>query len=77
MGPKRPRTRVGYTGDYAILRRLTSAANPDIDELRAAIERVAASPHRLRAAEGRVYVAACTRYHRLTGEKIGPEAITY
>jgi hypothetical protein len=61
---------------YRTLRRLTALAAPTADDvaaLRAAIDQVAASPARLRPAEGRIWSAACTRYRTLTGERIGPE----
>lgn len=77
MGPRRPRTKAGFTGDFAVLRRLTAATAPDVQEFRAAIERVAATPTRFRFAEGAAYNAACTRFRQLTGERIGPETGTY
>lgn len=78
MGTRRKtRTRVGFTGDFAILRKLTAEADPDIEVFRAAIGRVAASGTRFRFAEGAAYNAACTRFRELTGEKIGPETGTY
>lgn len=73
MGPRRPRSRVGFTGDFAVLRRLTAASTPDVGDLRATILRVGATPTRFRFAEGVAYNAACKRYRELTGEKIGPE----
>lgn len=61
---------------YRTLRRLTDLDTPtadDITALRAAIDQVAASPNRLRPAEGRIWSAACARYRALTGERVGPE----
>ncbi|MCX5066643.1 hypothetical protein OOJ91_12215 [Micromonospora lupini] len=77
MGTRRTRARVGFTGDFTTLRRLTAATAPDVAEFRATIERVAATPTRLRFAEGAAYNAACKRFRELTGEKIGPETGTY
>jgi len=77
MGTRRPRTHSSTSGDYATLRALTAAAAPDLERFRAVIERVGASPERMRAGEGRVYIEACSRYRQLTGELIGPEAGTY
>jgi len=78
MGPKRPRNRhSGTSGDYAILRRLTQAENPDLGTFRAVLQRVGSSPERLRFAEGVVYTAACERYRALTGEDFGPRLGIY
>lgn len=77
MGPKKKRTRVGFTGDFATLRRMTAAADPDITAMKETILRVGASPTRLRPAEGAAYSAACRRYREITGEPIGPEGGTY
>lgn len=81
MGPRKPRTKVGFTGDFARLRRLitnvTEGDDAMIADLRDTILRVAATPRRLRYAEGAVYNDACKRYRELTGEKIGPETGTY
>lgn len=77
MGPRKPRSRVGSTGDYATLRRLTKAANPDLATFRAVLDRVSANPNRFRFAEGAAYIAACTRYTELTGEPYGIQQGTY
>jgi hypothetical protein len=65
------------TGDYTLLRKLTRDPDPDLTQFREALDRVAASPHRLRYAEGAVYSAACTRYSTLTGTSYGPRQIEY
>jgi hypothetical protein len=77
MGPRRKRTRIGNEGDYATLRQLTAAKQPDLVKFREVLDRVAASPARKRYAEGLVWTAACTRYSALTGEQYGPQQGTY
>lgn len=68
MGPRRPRTRLGQTGDYAVVRALSKVPHPteeQVDALRAALGRIGASPHRLRFAELAVYTAGCDRLREL------------
>lgn len=77
MGPPRKRSRVGNTGDYATLRRLTKAANPDLVKFREVLDRVSGNPHRFRPAEGAAYIAACARYTELTGQPYGIQQGTY
>lgn len=77
MGPRRRRPAIATTGDYAIVRRALAAPEPDAAALRAALDRIAASPHRLRPAEGRVYLDGCARYREITGEEYGPRRGTY
>lgn len=77
MGPRKPRSRTGMTGDYATLRQLTKQSDPDLDEFRAVLDRVSANPHRFRFAEGAAYIAACTRYSQLTGQPYGIQQGTY
>lgn len=78
MGPPRPRkARIGTTGPYAVVRRLVTAAKPDPAKLKAALDAIAASPNRLRYAEGEVYLAGCERYRALTGDDYGPRRGTY
>lgn len=77
MGPRRKRTRIGNEGDYAVLRRLTAAQQPDLVKFREVLDRVAASTARKRYAEGLAWTAACTRYSQLTGEPYGPQQGTY
>jgi hypothetical protein len=71
MGKRRPKNRIGQSGDWAVLRRLTDAPNPDLDHFRTVLDRVGTGP-RMRYAEVCVYVAACTRYRELTGQPYGP-----
>lgn len=77
MGPRRPRSRVGKTGDYALLRRYTNDPNPDLDQFKTTLDRVGANPHRYRFVEGAVYIAACTRYTELTGTPYGIQQGTF
>jgi hypothetical protein len=77
MGPRRRRPRIATTGDYAIVRRALADPEPDPAALRDALERIAASPHRLRPAEGRVYLDGCARYRDVTGEDYGPRRGEY
>jgi hypothetical protein len=78
MGPRRPRTnRIAADPDYAALRRLTRAAQPDVAQLRTILERVGAKPERMRFKEGAIYIEACQRYQQLTGEAYGPILGTY
>ena len=71
MGPRKPRSRVGNEGDFAALRRMTKAENPNLDTFRAILDRVGAQKTRFRFAEGAAYISACTRYSQLTGEPYG------
>lgn len=77
MGPRRPRSRVGKDGDYALLRRLTRASDPDLTLFKEVLDRVGGNPHRFRFAEGAVYIAACTRYSELTGIPYGIQQGTF
>lgn len=64
MGPRRPRARIGQTGDYAVVRALSKVPNPtdeQVDTLRAALGRIGQSPTRLRFAELAVFTAGCER----------------
>lgn len=78
MGPRRKRTPApGTTGDYAKLRRLTAAENPDLAVFKEVLDRVAAQPGRFRPVEGYVYNDACRRYSELTGEPYGSATQEY
>ncbi|MHB9861961.1 hypothetical protein [Streptomyces sp. YIM S03343] len=78
MGTRRPRgNAIAAHPDYAALRRLTRARNPDLDTFRTILDRVGASPARMRFKEGAIYVEACQRYRALTGEDYGPRLGTY
>lgn len=71
MGPRKPRSRVGNEGDFARLRRLTAAENPDVEQFKEVLDRVSAQTTRFRQAEGMVFNRACARYTELTGEQYG------
>lgn len=71
MGPRKPRSQTGMSGDYAVLRRLTHNEDPDLELFRETLDRVGSNPNRFRFTEGAVYIAACTRYTALTGEPYG------
>jgi hypothetical protein len=45
--------------------------------MRTILDRVGASPARLRFKEGAIYIEACNRYRALTGEDYGPRLGTY
>jgi len=77
MGPKRRRQRPDSTGDFALIRRLTAEAEPDLDQFRAALDRVGAQRSRFRFAEGDIYTAGCTKYSELTGRPYGIQQGTY
>lgn len=78
MGPKRKRKPApGTTGDYARLARLTKDENPDLEEFRAVLDRVAAQGRRFHWREGHVYNDACARYIELTGEPYGSPTQKY
>jgi hypothetical protein len=77
MGPRKPRRRPAANPDFAALRRLTQSTAPDLDLMRAVLERVGKSGARMRYAEGVIYVAACQRYSELTGTPYGPAQGTY
>lgn len=77
MGPRKPRRRPAANPDFAALRRLLQADAPDLDVMRAVLDRVGTSGARMRYAEGTVYVAACQRYSDLTGTQYGPSQGTY
>jgi len=78
MGSRRPRRNgIAANPDYAALRRLTQAAAPDTDLMRSILERVGASPARMRFKEGAIYIEACKRYREITGEDFGPRLGTY
>ena len=76
MGNRKRTPRPGQSPDYAALKRLTTAATPDLGTFRALLDRVGAGG-RMRYAEGLVYTAACQRYRELTGEDYGPRVGTY
>jgi hypothetical protein len=78
MGTRRPRGGgIAANPDYAALRRLTRATTPDIETMRTILDRVGASPARMRFKEGAIYIEACNRYRELTGEDYGPRLGTY
>jgi hypothetical protein len=77
MGGRPRRARLATTGPYAVVRRQLTATTPDPVVLRAALGIIAAQPHRLRYAEGQVYLAGCELYRLLTGEAYGPRRGTY
>jgi hypothetical protein len=78
MGTRRPRGGgIAANPDYAALRRLTRAANPDVETMRTILDRVGASPARMRFKEGAIYIEACQRYRALTGQDYGPVLGTY
>jgi hypothetical protein len=72
MGKRRPNAHTGRTGDYALLRRLTTAQDPDLAIFRTVLERVGGQRDRMRFAEGVVYAEACERYRALSGQEFGP-----
>lgn len=63
-GPRRNRRDVPNP-DFAALRRLTTAANPNMDTFRAVLTRVAANPAPVRPREARAYADARRRYAEL------------
>ena len=71
MGTRRSST-IAANPDYTALRRMTRAENPDVARMRAILDRVGASPARMRFKEGAIYIEACKRYRELTGEDYGP-----
>jgi hypothetical protein len=79
MGTRRPRRNNGIAAnpDYAALTRMTKAAAPDLDTFRTVLDRVGASPARMRFKEGVIYLEACARYRELTGEDYGPRLGAY
>ncbi|KAB7850134.1 hypothetical protein [Streptomyces mobaraensis] len=78
MGSRRGRNnRIAAHPDFAALRRFTQAENPDLGNFRAILDRVGASPNRLRFKEGVIYIEACKRYRELAGEQYGPALGTY
>ncbi|NUR01355.1 MAG: hypothetical protein HOY79_33965 [Streptomyces sp.] len=78
MGKGRPRRNgIAANPDYAALRHLTRADNPDTDLMRTILDRVGANPARMRFKEGAIYIEACQRYRGLTGEDYGPRLGTY
>lgn len=77
MGTRKRSKHGANTGDYAALRRLTRAANPDLATFRAVLERVGGQRERMRFAEGAVYAEACERYRELSGEDYGPRIGIY
>lgn len=76
-GSCRRSNRIAAHPDYAALRRLTQSANPDPEMFRVILDRVGASPGRMRFKEGAIYIEACKRYRELTGEEYGPVLGTY
>jgi hypothetical protein len=77
MGERPRRPRLASGGPYAVVRRQLAAATPDPVVLRAALDAIAAQPHRLRYTEGQVYLSGCELYRLLTGEAYGPRRGTY
>lgn len=78
MGPPRKRRPApGTTGDFATLRRLTAAPDPDLAQFKEVLDRVAAQASRFRWQEGYVYNDACRRYSELTGKPYGSPTQEY
>lgn len=76
MGTRR-RSTIAANPDYAALRRLTQAPEPDVTLMRTILDRVGSNPARMRFKEGVIYAEACRRYRELTGEDYGPVIGTY
>ena len=72
MGTRRTTT-IAANPDYAALRRMTQAENPDVREMRVVLDRVGSNPARMRFKEGAIYIEACKRYREITGEDYGPK----
>ncbi|GAA2732274.1 hypothetical protein [Streptomyces nogalater] len=77
MGRRPRRNGIAANPDYAALARMTKAAAPDVVRFRTILDRVGASPARMRFKEGVIYLEACARYRQLTGEDYGPRIGTY
>jgi hypothetical protein len=77
MGSRTRKPRIASTGDYAVVRRILASSTPDTAKLRAALDRIAASPHRLRFDEAVVRLKGCELLRHLTGEDYGPKWGTY
>lgn len=71
------RNGIAASPDYTALVRLTKAGAPNLDTFRTVLDRVGASPARMRFKEGVIYIEACQRYRELTGENYGPLLGTY
>lgn len=78
MGTRtRRRSAIATSPDYTALKRMLDAEHPNVDTLRAVLDRIGAQPERPRFKEGALYIAGCERLRELTGQPYGPVLGTY